>query len=239
MKIAVYGDSFAEYNPQGKFPGWPERLAEKMNAEVSIFGKAGTSVLFSYRKFLENYKDYDLNIVLITDPFRYPKAIELSGNKEVYAVNYANIENHRKNYAQSQLDHKILDNLEGWFISMDETLYQLFAELATKDMASMRNNTIFYPCFTCSWGPDFYKTLGLRPDRDLFSIRDNVFKRIGVEPNNFTENNLVISNHFSPELNESFANFLLTKINTNEWDFDMLFNTELTHPASYYFNMDK
>jgi len=65
MKLAVFGDSFADLNPTelidekiNRFP-WPHHLSNLLNAELTCFARAGTSTWWSYQKFLENFKNFD------------------------------------------------------------------------------------------------------------------------------------------------------------------------------------
>ena len=60
-KIAIYGDSFA-----ADYEGWPSYFEKLMKAEVTTFGKCGTSVGYSYLKFLETHEKYDIVYFLWT-----------------------------------------------------------------------------------------------------------------------------------------------------------------------------
>ena len=76
MRIAVYGNSFAEgpWSPEAVVPpSWIDQVGKRFNAEVKTFGKGGTPMVYSYQRFLENYKDYDLNIFLVTHWQNYTK----------------------------------------------------------------------------------------------------------------------------------------------------------------------
>jgi hypothetical protein len=54
-KIALYGDSFAS-----DYEGWPSHFEKLMKSDVTIFSKPGTSVGYSYLKFLETHDQYDI-----------------------------------------------------------------------------------------------------------------------------------------------------------------------------------
>jgi len=54
-KVAVYGDSFAH-----RHDGWPSYLEKLMKAEITLFGVSGSSVAYSYHKFLETHEKFDL-----------------------------------------------------------------------------------------------------------------------------------------------------------------------------------
>jgi len=54
-KVAIYGDSFA-----ARYDGWPSYFAKLMKSEVTLFGVSGSSVGYSYHKFLETHEKFDL-----------------------------------------------------------------------------------------------------------------------------------------------------------------------------------
>mgnify|MGYP001132774268 CR=1 FL=1 len=69
MKLAVYGDSFAIDDHS---TAWPRILAEKLDTQkYTNFAQVGTSIDFSYYHFMENHKDFDINIFIITEGSRY------------------------------------------------------------------------------------------------------------------------------------------------------------------------
>jgi len=75
MKIAIYGDSFANHCLEN-LPGdlrdrslaWTEWLAQSY--QVTNFAVAGSSLFYSYNLFLENNKNFDYNIFLATETNR-------------------------------------------------------------------------------------------------------------------------------------------------------------------------
>jgi hypothetical protein len=76
MKIAVYGDSFVapiQHGHKGFDFLWCNTLASKLNGSIDNFAKTGTSIFYSYQKFLATHNDYDLCIFVITEPNRYFK----------------------------------------------------------------------------------------------------------------------------------------------------------------------
>lgn len=69
MKIGIFGDSFANHNFAHSEKSWMNVLRD--NHDVSVFGEAGSSILFSAKRILWNYHDYDLIIWCLTGPWRY------------------------------------------------------------------------------------------------------------------------------------------------------------------------
>lgn len=75
MNIAIFGDSFADmssgYNTnEYRMPWmmWIEKLSEH---KVTNFGLSGTSVWFSYKKFLKNFLNYDVIIFCYSNHERW------------------------------------------------------------------------------------------------------------------------------------------------------------------------
>ena len=56
--IGIFGDSYADPNSQSKDRPWMSFLSDKMNLPVNNYGRSGTSIWYSYEKFIENYKKY-------------------------------------------------------------------------------------------------------------------------------------------------------------------------------------
>ena len=64
MKIAIFGDSFGDdYNLwpdpySGVGPSWVDYLRSQ-NLEIENFSVGGTSLFYSYQKFISTYEKYD------------------------------------------------------------------------------------------------------------------------------------------------------------------------------------
>jgi hypothetical protein len=79
-KIAIYGDSFAS-----TLEGWPNYLKSLYkNSRVDVFGVGGSSANFSYMRFLETHKKYDIVIFLWTFITRNALIVRDFDNKKYY-----------------------------------------------------------------------------------------------------------------------------------------------------------
>lgn len=69
VTVGIFGDSFADENVFKDKPGlsWVEYLRNYYARDVKSYGKAGTSLYYSYELFLDNYKYYDKVIFVCTD----------------------------------------------------------------------------------------------------------------------------------------------------------------------------
>jgi len=69
LKLGVFGDSFAQCSVT--YSGWPDDLSKMINLPIDNFGRAGTSLWYSYKKFLENFKNYSHIVFTYTNPHRW------------------------------------------------------------------------------------------------------------------------------------------------------------------------
>jgi hypothetical protein len=65
MKIAIYGDSFADptWN-SNSYDSWPELLTN--DHDITNLAKEGSSLWWSYKKFKDNHNKFDVNIFVAT-----------------------------------------------------------------------------------------------------------------------------------------------------------------------------
>lgn len=82
MKVAIYGDSYADPNP---YPdeSWVAYLKNNIESvSIDQYSAAGTSHWWSYQKFIQTHKDYDIIIFCHTNPMRWPHLPEeYAGNE--------------------------------------------------------------------------------------------------------------------------------------------------------------
>lgn len=89
-KIAIYGDSFA-----ADYEGWPKYFGELMGCEVTTFAKRGSSVGYSYLKFLETHEKYDIVYFLWTS---FDREWLISPNEVDYELkHYCSFQPHEEN----------------------------------------------------------------------------------------------------------------------------------------------
>lgn len=76
MSLGIFGDSFADDNEnilQGvKRTSWLVELSRKLDLKLENHGYPGTSLWYSYKKFLENYKDKTNIVFVYTEHNRWP-----------------------------------------------------------------------------------------------------------------------------------------------------------------------
>ena len=70
MKLAIYGDSFADPSwTNNDYLAWPELLSNDF--QVTNFAKSGSSLWWSYQQFKQNKDNFDYNIFVGTIYGRY------------------------------------------------------------------------------------------------------------------------------------------------------------------------
>lgn len=69
MKLGIFGDSFAF--PNRVFGGWPVSLAKNMNIGSINYAHSGTSIWYSYKKFLEHAQDFTHIVFVYSSPYRW------------------------------------------------------------------------------------------------------------------------------------------------------------------------
>jgi hypothetical protein len=122
MKIAVYGDSFAQpvdFGYKGNDFLWCNTLANKLNGSIDNFAETGSSIFYSYQQFLRTYNEYDLCIFIITSINRYFKPLQLSIGPIIHVSSIDQIDFYRKKLKLNAEDIQLFNWLEGWFLSSD------------------------------------------------------------------------------------------------------------------------
>ena len=159
MKIAIYGNSFAEgpWSPEAVVPpAWFDQLAKLFNADVKTFGKGGTPMVYSYQKFLENHQDYDLNVFLVTHWQNYNKLTSVTykdGSTEdnIKFNSLRNVESFIEENKDrlSDVSLEFVNYVRGWFIAADDEYMKLTWELMMKHMETLDPKIVFIP--TCNF----------------------------------------------------------------------------------------
>lgn len=151
MKIAIYGDSFSCGDVSSRHFHWYTLLAEMLDGETMTFGLGGSSLYYSYKKFTEYHKNYDLNIFCVTHFQKYPKSITIDGQIEwpssIGAVEHLK-EKHKNKISNYEL--KFLDNLYKWYMASSDEFMMNVQEVFLRKMENECSNLILIPCFSNS-----------------------------------------------------------------------------------------
>lgn len=200
MKIGVFGDSFADENMQsGK--SWISWLRENDDiTSVTSWGIGGTSLEYSYQKFLENHNDYDRIIFLATEPNRMHMLDHRLGIESLFHKNCF--------VSKSLVKQRIRDphsNMKFRFDGKDDTILKGLEVLNQKYMDSFE--------WKCTAIEDAIKYK--RPDSIvvhfdlLLDLQALDFHHNGFVMNETAEETEDRPCHMSLKQNEEFAKYIL------------------------------
>lgn len=157
MKIAIYGDSYGhsvEENVDGDLidrgKSWPNYLAEKHT--VTNFSYAGSSLFYSYKLFLENNKNFDYNIFLVTEPNRITLSDNLNLPTQGRLTKHINL-NLIDSYGLSGNDNsnKIISAIKSYYsVVHNQQAVDIFHNLMLENIIRINQNTLIIPCFDSS-----------------------------------------------------------------------------------------
>jgi hypothetical protein len=222
MTIGVFGDSFASPTCHGGDPttSWVYHLG---STAVS-HGKASTSVLWSYIKFLEHHEKYDQNIFVITSPARADHFGDHQGGTGDFIHNldlcfrmlkenkWASVKNWKPHRTWKNLD-KIRAFRDYYIHIQNNAVDKIYTELMIRDILIRRPDTIFIPMGTIPMFSEFSTCsdyLELQT-RSLFETRMenfNLFERY---------QEIGTSCHFTPEINQLFASHIRSALSVKSW----------------------
>lgn len=150
MKIAIYGDSFADsrniFYPDNDY-SWANCLRNK-GYDVTNYGKSASSLMYSYKKFMASYKDYDKIIFLVTGSGRF-EVKGLPGNDSYIVYGMLDYLSKRENYNATQKEIVKACQLYYKYI-MDDERETVFQNLLLKEIKNIRPDILFLPCFPAS-----------------------------------------------------------------------------------------
>jgi hypothetical protein len=150
--LGTFGDSYTDPNsPSGDTP-WMNLLASKLNLPVENHGRSGTSVWYSYEKFIKHYKKYSHIVFTYShyDRINYlpekfagwhfmkPKDKFLSTNKEFKAQEFLmqQVVHHHYRYLHST-------DLQ---LFIYQKVYEDVQKLCTENNIQVIHNFAFEPC---------------------------------------------------------------------------------------------
>jgi hypothetical protein len=245
MNLGIYGDSYGEATID-KLDAWPNILATKLkrdynDVKIKNYAKGGSSLYFSYKKFLKTKDLYDIIIFVVTEPNRYPTmGIPLDKSNQLsYFTSHDHVvwaEDHFKNKITEQ-ESIFLQNLKGWFKANNLEFNKDIHELILNDIESKHGNVILYPAFQSSFSEIRCKTQGLNQlVNNMHSLYLRQGELLNIDCNTFTaREKSTLSCHLTPEFNEFIANVFFNKIKTGKWNFDGFFDIKIEMPKTYFY----
>jgi hypothetical protein len=245
LKIGIYGDSFAA--PNLKSPEkdhWYNMLGKMLGAtQVDSYGVVCSSAYFSYKHFLKNYKNYDINIFILTSPHRYTKELwfKCIPNDPRFFNSYDSIDHFTKtqinNFGLSltQDESESLNNLKGWFLSSHDEFNIDVQNLIVADILNKCPTAIIIPAFPDSLSSEDFKRFNIAPNATALEFTYSIGHFFGVKLSDYNERADRISCHFTPEVSMSFAASLFSYIRNNT-TFERPKSISHRHAIDYYYD---
>ena len=152
MKIGIFGDSFGDDynlwpNPySGVGPSWVDYLRNH-DIEIDNYSCGGTSLFYSYQRFISTCQNYDKVIFLVTAPGRISVP---SGQFAEEFFNVPSVETQLK--LCFDVNRKIkLNAIRDYFMYVkNDTFDNLVHKLLIEDISNKHKDTLIIPCFAHS-----------------------------------------------------------------------------------------
>lgn len=150
MKIAIYGDSFADtkniFLPENDY-SWVNCLKNK-NYDITNYAQAASSLHYSYDNFIKTHKDYDKIIFVFTGRDRF--ILEgLPGDDKFITVSMVD-------YIKSRMDFSDYNATQREMVEACRLYYKyivnyekeaLFHGFLIKEIRNIRPDGLYIPCF--------------------------------------------------------------------------------------------
>lgn len=220
MKIGIFGDSYAARHKHGTGLAWFEHLQKNHNLDVTCFGQPGSSLYYSYTKFIKHHIDFDKVVFLVTGPGRLtlpiPPEYDQQNDALRHVTNYDSFKfTVDANFKYDNYLNRISEALKLYYTYlMDVDRDLLYHQLLIKEIQQVRPDGLFIPCFN---------NLGFPSKKTLFDIH-----YIDIKHYNLTESEAVHRDirhcHMNYENNTIFSNLIKRWIDTGEFDLDQNFS---------------
>lgn len=236
MNIGIYGDSYAACHKLGNGVPWFTMLTKNFNIEATSYGVAGSSLYYSYKKFIETHHKYKKIVFLTTGPYRVNLPIPqeyIQRDARLEHVNqFENFESIVKsNHNSIPYLRNLVTAVKNYFTYIiDYKKEELFHRMLIKEIKEIRPDALIIPCFYISGAEKWpwKETLG-----DVTKIDFN-FYNLTTE---YGENKDKRHCHLNQENNFIFSQMIAEWANNGLFNFDFKKFTLPTKPVDYYFRV--
>lgn len=233
MKIAIFGDSYAASTGP---TSWGSLLSTMNNCEVKNFAVRGTSLFYSYLKFIENYKNFDIVIFLVTAPGRLYHA-------EQSIPNLFSAEYRLKNGPHSPEVEVLIKASVEYYLHLQNSEFDNFVHLSIieKIVKLSKENSkklIMLP----SMGETKNMEIMPHSGQDFFVDWINIEERnyFNIPHHGMSYERTRLQNHITDTNNLVFARLLTRIVNGEEFKIDRTdFNLQPNEDPDIYYDMEK
>lgn len=245
MKLAVFGDSFADINDDYKSDNyWPNIVSNKLNTSKYVcYGHGGTSIDWSYMNFMNNHENFDKIIFVVTSDARF-SLIDFNEESRKYnhilsLLSHRNFDdnlewNMTTSIAKNLNEIRLLENELIKFKLIDKP-HKLSHDAMIHSIRYLRDDAIIIYAFP---GSRFEYGSKLNSPC-MFNIQKADFYNLGLnDPENWYKLETNRYCHFTKEQNEKFAEYIIKQMNDNDFDIHDTLELESIHkfyPISYTF----
>lgn len=235
--LGIYGDSFGTHslagNPVQRQLGlkyhWSSLLSKELNCASTNYALSGSSVYYSYKKFLETCSNHDLCIFLITEPCRYIKPLDFSSKKNACITNQAQIEVWKKTKVVStESDIQLVDKLSNWFELTDQEYQYDMSELMIDKVLSSHTNVVVIQCHNISLRDSYRNIKNISSEVNLCSLYYKQMEELEISDESmnisWVENSEFISGHLTPEYNKIAYENISFYLKNKYWDWKIPVN---------------
>lgn len=262
VSLGIFGDSYATpyYNKVRDY-AWLYNLS---GYKSTTYGMSGTSVFYSYQKFLENHHRFERNIFCVTESRRYPDNIIKSDfNEKYYSIpNYFHAEELLKDSTYKKSHNKI-KALKDLYFYFDNDFLKTFTELMLAHVKSIRPDTLMISCFW-NFNKEHTHIFNSAGDNSLtiqsyqFNMIESIIKKskyIPVFPGPISKKDVErhgiyydtminpetdnVTCHLSKEMNQVFAKDVSHALETGIWNPEPPDYIPHEQDLSFYYNLKK
>ena len=232
-RLAVYGDSFGTYSlsgttilqQKGLAYHWSSLLRNEYGCELVNYALSGSSVYYSYKKFIDTHHLYDCVIFLVTEPNRYFKPLDFTFGKScVTNGNQINVWKKTRNDLTGS-DIKLLNKLDSWFEMTDNEYSYDVSELMIEKIVQQREDVIVLPCYNISMKDEFRESYNIQPNTNLCSLYYKQMAELQLNDDGMNtvwqENAEYISGHLTPEYNRIAYENIQFFIKNRFWEWNI------------------
>lgn len=227
MKIAVFGDSYADETMNESiagYPSWVRLLRKTYNLEC--FGKAASSLYYSYKLFLSKNSNFDKVVFVTTGPGRVeiPNYIKISNAEYKFVPNLVTAQNrllHGLFYTEEE--KKVLEAICMYYqylIDFEKEKY--LHRLMINDILNIRPDTILINGFYIDQSEPRLVDISKR-ELKTSGFPDEAFNWRDLRPCHFSKR----TNEFVSEKVKSWIRGEPVKINVDE--FPIIERREIEH----------
>lgn len=246
LLLGIYGDSFAASHADSNHFAWYNLLAEKLGGivfnfdihkEHQSYGSGSSPTFETYKKFKKYFQRHDINIMIVTDSWRFPSGIKTEKFGLVYP-GYNNVigylENEKHNLTSQEIE--IFEHLKNWYLVNDTEFMEVSQELMLKEIETSCHNVLLIPAGEATFNQERKNRSPIR--FNMWEYHSIQYKELGIKkkiPLHQEERHDKISCHLTLESNTVLAE-LIYDYYAQRKTIELPTSIRHNHPWNYYYH---